>query len=65
VIYLDDFEEEFLKKKKEDHPEVFEMALYLLGKMNRFNRDLKIMICILISFLLPVYLVVFQFIFKK
>ncbi|WP_028856650.1 hypothetical protein [Psychrilyobacter atlanticus] len=62
---MDDFEKEFLKKYKDDHPPVFEMTMFLMGKMNKFNRDLKILIYILISFLFPVYLVVFQFILKK
>lgn len=62
---MNEFEKELMKKYKEDDPKIFEMAMFLMAKINRFNRDMKILIYILISLVLPIYLLVFQFIFKK
>lgn len=64
-LSMNEFEKELMKKYKENDPKIFEMAMFLMAKINRFNRDMKILIYILISLVLPIYLLVFQFIFKK
>ena len=62
---LNSFEEEYLRIMKKKNPEHFEIAIFLMSKMNRTNRDLKILIYLLISFLFPIYVLLFQFILKK
>jgi len=76
VIYLNDFEKEYLKKCKENHPDMFEVMMFLIEKINKSNEDMRKIISksnddmkkimyLLISLVLPVYLVLFQFIFQK
>ncbi|UUV17726.1 hypothetical protein NRK67_02490 [Fusobacteria bacterium ZRK30] len=62
---MNEFEKEFLKKFEKENPKIFEMATFLIYKMNRFNRDLKILINLLIGLIVPIYLLILNFILKK
>ena len=59
------FEKEFLKRYKKNHPKIFEMSVFLLNKIDNFGRDLRILIYILMALVLPVYLLIFEFILTK
>ena len=65
VILLDNFEEEYFKELKKKEPKLHELGLFLIGKMNRTNRDFKLIIYLLISVILPIYTFMFKYIIEK
>ena len=64
MIYLANYEKALLKKIENNDPLLFESTVYILDKMTGIDKWAKIIVVLLGSIVIPIYVLLFQFILK-